>query len=122
MKLALSAVAVLAASLAFATPGISAAAGANAAREAQDREDISALRWAYTRAIDTFNEDAYVAVFTPDGAFGATKGRDALRKMVVDLKKARADREAKGEAQPAMYHVESNEHLEFISPDHARVH
>ena len=112
-----TAAAALVALLAFAGPGVAAAT------EAQDRAEISELRWHYTRAIDTLNEDAYAAVFTPDGAFAGVKGRDALKKMVVDLKKAQADREAKGEAKAgAMYHVEGNEHLEFTDKDHARVH
>ena len=91
-------------------------------REAQDRALITQLMWRYARAIDTFDPDAYVAVFTPDGAFGATKGPAALRKMVTDLKKGRADREVKGEAQLPMHHAEMNQYIEFIDPDHARVH
>jgi 3-phenylpropionate/cinnamic acid dioxygenase small subunit len=99
------------------------AADADVIREAQDRADIQQLMWNYARAIDTFNEDAYVAVFTPDGAFGTVKGSDALRKMVTDLKKTRAEREAKeGKPQPAMHHAEMNQNIEFVDRDHARVH
>lgn len=39
------------------------------ADEASDREEIHALLWKYTRALDTLNADAYVSVFTEDGAF-----------------------------------------------------
>ena len=106
--------------LLLATPAH--AGDADILREAQDRAAISQLMWNYGRAIDTFNQDAYVAVFTPDGAFGKTQGRDALRKMVTDLKQTRADRAAKGEPQPAMHHVEGNEYIEFVDRDHARVH
>jgi 3-phenylpropionate/cinnamic acid dioxygenase small subunit len=112
----------LAVALACAAPGAAVAPDADVIREAQDRAQITQLMWNYARAIDTFNEDAYVAVFTPDGAFGATKGRDALRKMVVDLKKTRAEREAKSGPQPAMHHAESNQYIEFVDRDHARVH
>src|SRR3954469_24859527 len=91
-----AATACLAASSAFAS-------NADILREAQDRADITQLMWNYCRALDTFNEDAYASVYAEDGEFsagaaiGATKGRAALRKMVVDLKKNRAEREAKGE-------------------------
>ena len=39
-------------------------------REALDSEQIAELMWNYTRAIDTWNEDACAQAFTPDGAFG----------------------------------------------------
>ena len=113
----------MAALLLLAAPGPSAAAEADTVRQAQDRAQIAELMWNYTRALDTLNEDAYVRAFVPDGAFGKTKGRDALRKMVVDLKKGQAEREAKGEPSAgAMYHVETNEHIEFPDRDHARYH
>jgi hypothetical protein len=115
-------VAAAAAIMIAAVPAAAHAADADVIREAQDRAEIEKLLWNYSRAIDTFNADAYVAVFTPDGSFGATKGRDALRKMVEDLKKSRADREAKGEKPEAMHHMEGNQHIEFIDRDHARVH
>lgn len=120
------AAAAIAAMLVLATPGIAAAAEADVSREAQDRAQISELMWHYVRAIDTMNEDAYPAVFTPDGIFRAgpnvTKGRDALRKMVTDLKKSRAEREAKGEPKlPAMHHIISNVHIEFVDKDHAQM-
>jgi hypothetical protein len=102
------------------------ASDADILREAKDRADIQALMWRYVRALDSLDENAYVAVFTPDGQFGTgrnvTKGHDALRQMVLDLKKRRAEREAKGEKQPAMHHVITNAHIEFIDKDHARYH
>jgi hypothetical protein len=109
----------------MAAPCVSAAAaaGANAAKEAQDRAEISALMWSYSRALDTLNPEAYAANYTPDGAFGKTQGREALRKMIADLKTAQADREAKGGPKAApMFHVETNEHVEFTGPDSARLH
>jgi len=115
--------AAIAALLLLAAPGASVAAQADSLRQAEDRAQIAELMWNYTRALDTLNEEAYVRAFTPDGAFGKTKGRDALRKMVIDLKTSRADREAKGEPPAgAMYHVETNEHIEFPDRDHARYH
>ena len=112
-----------AALLAFAAP-LSAAAltDADILREARDRAEIAELGWNYVRAIDTMNEDAYVRVFTPDGSFNAVTGSAALSKMVTDLKQSRADRVAKGEPpQPAMHHIVTNEYIQFVDRDHARV-
>jgi len=95
-------------------------------REAQDRAQIENLMWRYVRALDTENAEAYAAVFTPDGQFGvganATKGREALKKMVSDLRQRTADNEAKSkEKRPAMYHVVTNSSIEFVDKDHARL-
>ena len=117
--------AALAAALMLAAPAVAAAAAAQAdvLREAQDRAEIEALMWRYDRALDGWNPDAYAAVFTPDGAFGKTKGRESLRKMVADLKAGNDARAAKGEpALGPMHHIITNQHLEFVSRDHARFH
>ena len=95
-------------------------------RQVQDRAAIEALMWRYVRALDSLDADAYAAVFTEDGAFGSgstqRQGRADLKQMVADLKKGRTDREAAGQPSPAMYHVITNDHLEFIGPDEARYH
>src|SRR5262250_2098785 len=74
-----------------------AAAGNDTQREAQDRVRIEKLMWQYTRALDTENADAYAAAYTTDGQFGsganAIKGRDALKKMILDLRQRSADAE-----------------------------
>ena len=88
----------------------------------EDRTAIEKLMWSYDRALDTYNADAYVAKFTPDGAFGQTKGPDALRKMITDLKKGVDERKAKGEHVPAMRHFTMNQYLEFTGPTTARYH
>ncbi len=105
-----------------AAPAVSATTDADVLQQTQDRVQISELMWHYGRALDTLNADKYVQAFTADGAFGAVKGREALHKMIADLKKSRDDREAKGEKQGAMYHIETNEHIEFVDHDHARLH
>src|SRR3954467_10868642 len=79
-------------------------------REAKDRTEIEKLMWQYARALDTENADAYVATYTPDGQFGgganATKGHEALHKMIADLHQRNAESEAKtGQKRPAMYHT-----------------
>ena len=95
-------------------------------REAKDRAEIQELMWRYVRALDSFNGDAYVKVFTEDGQFrsgqNATKGRKALKKMVDDLRKTRAERAASGTPSPPMNHMITNTHIEFIDKDHARYH
>ncbi len=94
------------------------------AREARDRAEIQGLMWRYVRALDSLDADAYAAAYTPDGQFGtgerAEKGRDALRKMVADLRTSRTEREAKGEKPAPMFHVITNSYLEFTDKDHAR--
>jgi uncharacterized protein (TIGR02246 family) len=100
------------------------ASDADILREAKDRAEITQLMWNYARALDTLNEDAYAAVFTEDGEFtsaNTAKGRDALKKVVTDVEKGRAEREAKGQPKsPAMHHVITNANIEFVSKDHAR--
>ena len=102
------------------------AAGNDPARQAQDRAQIEKLMWQYVRALDTENAEAYAAVYTPDGQFGsgerAVKGRDALKKMIDDLRQRATASEAKtGEKRPPMYHVITNSYLEFVDKDHARL-
>ncbi len=106
------------AALAFASTRLGAQD--DAAREARDRAQIDELMWKYVRALDTLSADAYAANYTPDGSFGATKGRDALKKMVGDLAARRAEAKAKGEPPPPpMFHVVTNPYLSFTDKDHA---
>ncbi|MBV9768049.1 MAG: nuclear transport factor 2 family protein [Bryobacterales bacterium] len=82
--------------------------------------------WQYVRALDTENADAYAAVYAPDGQFGsganAVKGREALKKMIGDLRQRATENEVKnGEKRPAMYHVITNSFVEFVDKDHARL-
>jgi uncharacterized protein (TIGR02246 family) len=117
----------VAALLVVALVGSQALAAENSIeREAQDRAQIEKLMWQYVRALDTENADAYAAVYTPDGQFGtganAVKGREALKKMINDLRQRATENEAKsGEKRPAMYHVIANSYLEFTDKDHARL-
>lgn len=102
------------------------AAENNIEQEIRDRAQIEKLMWQYVRALDTENADAYAAVYTPDGQFGtganAVKGREALKKLIHDLRQRAAENEAKtGEKRPPMYHVIANSYLEFVDKDHARL-
>jgi uncharacterized protein (TIGR02246 family) len=99
---------------------------ADVMREVRDRAQIEDVMWKYTRALDTNDGDAYAAVYTADGQFtagtNATKGRDALRKMVADLRQRAVDAAAKGEPKrPPMYHMTANERISFSDKDHARI-
>ena len=118
--------AMLAGALALGlTQIVSAAETRSPADEANDRAAIEALMWRYVCALDSLDADAYAAAYTPDGSFGSGQnsehGAAELKKMITDLKKNRADREAKGEPPtPAMYHVIYNHSITFIDRDHAR--
>ena len=97
----------------------------NAARE-KDRAEIEELMWRYTRALDTGDGTTYAATYTVDGQFvagaTATRGREALKKMVDALKEAEVAAKAKGETRAPLYHMETNSWIEFIDKDHARHH
>ncbi len=92
----------------------------NASREARDRGEIEALMWKYTRALDSGDGATYASTYTADGQFGtganATKGRDALGKLVVQRPAAGAP------ARPPLYHMELNHWIEFMDKDHVRYH
>ena len=99
---------------------------ADVLREARDRAQIEDVMWRYTRALDTGDGDAYASVYTTDGQFSsgstATKGRDALKKMIGDVRQRSADAQAKGEPKrPPMYHMTANERITFSDKDHARI-
>ena len=87
----------------------------------EDRAMIEKLMWSYDRMLDTYDADGYVKLFTTDGAFGQTKGHEALHKMVADLKKGHDERRAKGE-KISMRHFTMNQYLEFTGPTTARYH
>ena len=87
----------------------------------EDRTAIEKLMWTYDRMLDTYNADGYAKLFTEDGAFGRTQGREALHKMIADLGKGHAERRAKGE-KISMRHFTMNQYLEFTGPATARYH
>jgi len=104
---------------------ISTAFAADVQQE-QDRVAIETLMWHYARALDTFNADAYVALFTEDGSFKAgrsdVQGRKALWDMINNYKKDREERKAKGETVAPMYHMNADTWIEFLDADHALHH
>jgi hypothetical protein len=95
-------------------------------REARDRVEIEDLMWRYARALDTNDAAAYASAYTPDGQFSAggnaTKGREALTKMIADLRQRQVEAQAKGELKrPPMYHMTANHRLQFKDKDHATI-
>jgi uncharacterized protein (TIGR02246 family) len=101
----------------------SPAAGKDLVRT-QDRVAIEQLMWNYVRALDSRNAEAYAALFAPDGQFGrgatAVKGREALKKMILDAKQQIDAKNTGDKKASRMYHVVTNPHIEFIDKDHAR--
>ncbi len=96
-----------------------------ALQQAQDRDAIEALQWRYDRALDTFNADKYVALYTEDGSFGQVKGREALRKMMGGFtgpRPAAAGQAAAPAGPPKLQHATSNDWIEFHGPDSATIH
>lgn len=95
-------------------------------QQEKDRVAIETLMWHYARALDTFNADAYVALFTEDGSFKSGRntinGRKALRDMISNYKKDREQRRAKGETVAPMYHMNADTWIEFLAPDRALHH
>lgn len=87
-----------------------------------DRAAIEALMWTYDRSLDLYDADQYAAHFTEDGAFGQTKGRAALKKMITDLVASREKQKADGTALGQMRHFTMNQYLEFTGPTTARYH
>lgn len=102
------------------------ASDADVVQRVKDRAEIEALMWRYVRALDNLDADAYASAYTADGEFGAgagaTKGTAALKKMVNDLKNNRAEREKAGETSAPMYHVITNDYVEFTGTNEARYH
>jgi len=84
-------------------------------QQVADRMAIEVLMWRYVRAIDSWNADAYASVFTEDGTFMGTTGRDALRGMVSGMA------ENRGPDAPDLHHFMANQTIEFTGPDSAEV-
>jgi hypothetical protein len=93
-------------------------------RQARDRQEIDELMWRYARALDTGDAEGYAALYTPDGQFSAgataTKGRDALKKMIAGTRQPQPGAQ-QAAPRPPMYHTTANHQLVFIDKDHARI-
>ena len=84
------------------------------AREANDRAEIQAVMWTFTRGLDTLDPDLFASVFTEEGLFGTTKGRPAIKAMAAGMK-ANAEKNK----SPPTYHVVGNVSIDFQDATHA---
>jgi hypothetical protein len=77
----------------------------------------------YVWAVDSFDADGYVAVFTPDAVIDSngaiSRGHEAIRGIVTSLIKRRDDNKAKGVPLANLYHVVSNVRITFPKPGEA---
>lgn len=94
-------------------------------RQAKDRVQIEELMWRYARALDTGDADTYASLYTLDGQFGAganaTKGREALKKLVGGGQRQSPAQPPADTKRPPMYHMSANEQLHFVDKDHVRI-
>jgi uncharacterized protein (TIGR02246 family) len=84
------------------------------AREANDRAEIQAVMWTFSRALDTLDPELFASVFTENGRFGTTQGRPAIKAMAEGLKT-----NAEKNKSPPTYHVIGNVNIDFQDPTHA---
>ena len=95
-------------------------------RQAKDRAQIEELMWRYARALDSGDAETYTSLYAPDGQFSAganaTKGREALKKMISGTGQRQGGGQPNAETRrPPMYHMTANDQLRFIDKDHARI-
>jgi uncharacterized protein (TIGR02246 family) len=83
-------------------------------------EDVMAR---YVWAVDSFDPEGYVAVFTDDAVIDSngsiSKGSAEIRKIVTNLIQRRDDNKAKGLPASNLYHMTSNVRITFPKPGEA---
>jgi len=119
--------------------GLIALAAAGCGREASepagtqnyaDRQAIETTLVRYSTGLDTFDPDMYASAFTDDAEFTMEgkvfRGRDEIRKIIIDLKASRAERagdsDPTNDPPPSMHHVMSNAVIDIVGPNTARHH
>lgn len=93
---------------------------------AQDRMMIEDTLRRYVRALDDSDLDAYLATLTDDAKFvsaeGSYAGKEAIRRYVEPVMRARKQRqEAEGAQATATHHVVTNQSIEFTDRNSAVV-
>jgi uncharacterized protein (TIGR02246 family) len=96
---------------------VASADEASWAREANDRAEIQAVMWTFSRALDTLDPELFASVFTENGRFGTTQGRPAIKAIAEGLK-ANAEKNK----SPPTLHVINNVSIDFQDPTHATHH
>src|SRR5262245_45728672 len=89
----------------------------------EDRIAVEDVMARYVWAVDSFDAEGYVAVFTEDAVIDSngniSKGHEEIRKVVTNLIKRRDDNKAKGLPPANLYHVVSNVRITFPKPNEA---
>jgi uncharacterized protein (TIGR02246 family) len=89
----------------------------------EDRIAVEDVMARYVWAVDSFDADGYVAVFTEDAVIDSngsiSKGHEEIRKIVTNLIKRRDDNKAKGLPTANLYHVISNVRITFPKANEA---
>jgi uncharacterized protein (TIGR02246 family) len=89
----------------------------------QDRIAVEDVMARYVWAVDSFDADGYVAVFTEDAVIDSngniSKGHDEIRKIVTNLIKRRDDNKTRGVPTANLYHMVSNVRITFPKPNEA---
>jgi uncharacterized protein (TIGR02246 family) len=83
----------------------------------EDRIAVEDVMARYVWAVDSFDADGYVAVFSDDAVIDSngsiSKGHEEIRKIVTSLIQRRDDSKAKGLPASNMRHVISNVRITF---------
>ena len=116
MRLYLAALAAL-----LMTPVLVTAQGSLGSYE--DRTAVEDVMARYVWAVDSFDADGYVAVFTEDAVIDSngniSRGHDEIRKIVTNLIQRRDDNKAKGLPASNLYHMVGNVRITFPKPGEA---
>jgi 3-phenylpropionate/cinnamic acid dioxygenase small subunit len=95
-----------------------------------DRQAIETTLVRYSTGLDTFDPEVYASAFTEDAEFTMEgkvfRGRDEIKKIIIDMKAGRAQRAADSDPDndppPIMHHVMTNAVIDIVSADTARHH
>jgi uncharacterized protein (TIGR02246 family) len=89
----------------------------------EDRIAVEDVMARYVWAVDSFDADGYVAVFTEDATIDSngsiSKGHEEICKIVTGLIQRRDDNKAKGLPASSLHHVISNVRITFPKPGEA---
>lgn len=104
-------------------PAASPAQDAQALRELADHSAIREVMQKYVWSVDSLDADGYVSVFAEDAVIDSSgtliQGHDAIRQVVTGMATRQAANRAAGKPVGALYHVISNERIEFLGPAEA---
>jgi len=95
-------------------------------RELAERAAITDVMHRYVWSVDSLDADGYAAVFTADAQIDSNgvliRGQEAIRRVVTDQITRQAANRAEGKPAGRLYHVISNERIEFTSRTEAVYH